>query len=130
LCVKPALNVDACFCGGLKNTHTHTYIYIQYILAPRVGVRKSEGTIGGVGALAQGLLFVLRFAERLNAAARHIILSSAVRTNLQLLESLPFSHMCVPLSNCVGIRVCVEVLVVVECELYVLVTMLNGKLTT
>jgi len=77
-------------------------------------------------------LFVLRFAERLKAAARHIILSSAVRTNLQLLESLPFSHMCVPLSICVGVgvSVCVEVLVVVECELYVLVTMLNGKLTT
>lgn len=69
-------------------------------------------------------LFVLHCAERLNAASRHIILSSAVRTRLQRLP-----HVLLLLQLLLLLLLLLLQLLLL-CVLYVLVALLNGKLTT
>lgn len=89
---------------------------------------------GGRGSAAR--LFVLHCAERLNAAAaaaaavaaaataRHIILSSAVRTRRRL--QLPPTCPAAPAFRSLLLLLSPLLL----CVLYVLVALLNGKLTT
>lgn len=112
VCGKAALNVDACCCGRLGHTHTHSDMCANVKLGSAgEGEEEKEENLR---------LFVLHCAERLNAASRHIILSSAVRTRLQRLPHV--------LLLLLLLLLLLQLLLL--CVLYVLVALLNGKLTT